>query len=71
MAMARPPAAGAGPPEDLGDVWVELGLREGDVRMRTVFQYSRAAEGANLRRVFLVREGLERLPAGDGAIEVR
>lgn len=69
MAEARSPGKDTGP-DDLGDVWVEVGLREGDVRVRSVFQYGRAAEGASLRRVFLVREGLDRLPTGDGTKEV-
>lgn len=69
MAEARSPGKDTGP-DDLGDVWVEVGLREGDVRVRSVFQYGRAAEGASLRRVFLVREGLNRLPTGDGTKEV-
>lgn len=58
--------------DNLGDVWVELGLRARDVRVRCLFQYGRDGEGgsATVQRVFLAREGLGRLPLADGKIEV-
>lgn len=58
--------------DDMGDIWVEMGLRarRKDVRMRCAFQYSRGMEEACVKRVFLVREGLNRLPVEDGTIEV-
>ena len=52
-------------------MWVELGLRAKDIRVRCVFQYDRDRSGASFKRVFLVREGLERLPLDDGEIEVK
>lgn len=54
-------------------MWVEIGLRaKSDVRMRCIFQYRREDdEGASsVQRVFLVREGLERLPPKDKMTEV-
>lgn len=69
IAAARSSAAGADT-DDLGDVWVEVGLRARDVRMRCMFQYGRGVEGASVRRVYLAREGLERLPSEDETIEV-
>ena len=53
------------------EVWVEIGLRVKDIRARCVFQYDRDESGAAFKRVFLVREGLERLPLDDGETEVR
>lgn len=68
------------------DLWLEMGLRarDKDVRIRCVFQYGLEARGGTapegessapagsmvLRRVFLVREGLDRLPPQDAAAEV-
>lgn len=38
--------------------------------MRCMFQYGRGVEGASVWRVYLAREGLERLPSEDEMIEV-
>lgn len=56
--------------DDVGDVWIELGLRRRDVRVRCIFEYCQGGEGAQLERVFLAREGLERLPDKDPLAEV-
>lgn len=53
------------------EVWVEMGMRVKDIRARCVFQYDRDESGAAFKRIFLVREGLERLPLDDGETEVR
>lgn len=66
-AEERPSKAGS----DSTEVWVEMGLRVEDIRVRCVFQYDRDRSGASFKRVFLVREGLERLPLDDGEIEVK
>lgn len=60
-AEERPSPAGS----DTTEVWVEMGLRVKDIRVRCVFQYERDESGAAFQRVFLVREGLERLPLDD------
>lgn len=58
--------------DGLGNVWVELGLRARDVRVRCIFQYGRDAKdgAADVQRVYLVREGLGRLPPEDVVAEV-
>lgn len=59
--------------DERDDIWVELGLRARDVRVRCLFQYGRDEEDgiANVQRVYLAREGLERLPLEDGVADVR
>lgn len=46
-------------------------MRVKDIRVRCVFQYERDESGAAFQRVFLVREGLERLPLDDLQTEVK
>ncbi|CAM9300575.1 unnamed protein product [Laminaria digitata] len=65
-AEERPSEAGSG----ITEVWVEVGLRVKDIRVRCIFQYDRDESGAAaFKRMFLVREGLDRLPLDDGETE--
>lgn len=70
MGATRGATRSVGADGDLGEVWVEVGLRARDVRVRCIFQYGRGGKGARLERVFLAREGLERLPVEDSSAEV-
>ena len=66
-AEERPSEAGS----DTTEVWVEMGLRVKDIRVRCVFQYDRDESGTSFKRMFLVREGLERLPLDNAETEVK
>lgn len=54
----------------VNDVWVELGLRVKDVRVRCLFQYGQEQQASRIQRMYLVREGLGRWPAEDAGLEV-